>query len=185
MSAVASAAPGADSRPSPQLRRRLACFVYEGVLLFGVVMLGGLLFSPLVQQRHALQMRHELQAFMFVLLGLYFVWFWSHGGQTLAMKTWHIRLLTRAGEPVGTLRALARFLASWVWFLPSTAAVALLGWQGKGQVFGLMAGWVLLYAALSLLHPRRQYWHDALCGTELVACQPSIGGGKRRAATKA
>jgi hypothetical protein len=26
-----------------------------------------------------------------------------------------------------------------------------------------------VYAALSRLHPQRQFWHDALCGTRLVA----------------
>ena len=50
---------------------------------------------------------HGLQAFLFLVLGLYFAWFWSHGGQTVAMKTWHIRLLTHDGRPVprGTRRA--------------------------------------------------------------------------------
>ena len=35
---------------------------------------------------------------MFVVLGIYFVWFWSRG-QTLAMKTWHIRLVDAQGRP--------------------------------------------------------------------------------------
>ena len=42
---------------------------------------------------------HGLQLFVFLVLGLYFSWFWSHGGQTVAMKTWHIRLLTRTAGP--------------------------------------------------------------------------------------
>src|ERR1700752_432270 len=101
---------------APSLLRRLGCFLYEGVLLFGVVMIAGYLFSSLTQQRHALQGRHGLQAFMFVILAIYFVWFWSRSGQTLAMKTWHIRLLTTRGEPVSQARALMRFMLSWIWF---------------------------------------------------------------------
>src|SRR5690606_4324287 len=46
---------------TPGIARRLASFVYEGVLLFGVVMIAGFLFSTLTQQRHALQGRHGLQ----------------------------------------------------------------------------------------------------------------------------
>jgi hypothetical protein len=65
-------APGA----APSLRRRMACFVYEGVLLFGVVMCAGLVYSSLTQQRHALVGLHGLQVVVFVVLGLYFVWFW-------------------------------------------------------------------------------------------------------------
>lgn len=172
MSAPPASLPVAEA---PPLRHRMASFVYEGVLLFGVVMIAGLAFSMLVGQRHALQDRQGLQAFMFAVLGLYFVWFWSHGGQTLAMKTWHLRLLGTDGRPVSMARALARFLASWIWFLPPLAGIPLLGWQGSGAIGGAVLGWVLLYAALSRLHPRRQFWHDALCGTQIVPHRPPPG----------
>jgi len=36
----------------------------------------------------------------------------------------------------------------------------------------LMIG-VLTYAALARLHPDRQFWHDAVCGTRLVTWQPA------------
>ena len=97
--------------PTPSVLRRLACFVYEGVLLFAVLMIAGYLFSSLTQQRHALAGRAALQGFLFLVLGIYFVWFWSHGGQTLAMKTWRIRLIGQDGlavitnTRVGALRA--------------------------------------------------------------------------------
>lgn len=158
---------------APSVRRRLACFLYEGVLLFGVVMIAGYLFSSLTQQRHALQGRHELQAFMFLVLGIYFVWFWSRGGQTLAMKTWHIRLLSADGTPASQWRALGRFFASWVWFLPSLSVIWLFDWHGSAAIFGAMTAWALVYAGLSRLHPRRQYWHDAICGTQLVSWRPT------------
>ena len=82
---------------APGLWRRLACFVYEGVLLFGVLMIAGL---PLLAASPSSAMRCRarcgLQAFLFVVLGIYFVWFWSRGGQTVAMKTWHIRAASTA-----------------------------------------------------------------------------------------
>ena len=62
---------------APRLARRLAAFVYEGVLLFGVLMLAGYVYSGLTQQRHALQGKTGLQAFLFVVLAVYFGWFWS------------------------------------------------------------------------------------------------------------
>jgi uncharacterized RDD family membrane protein YckC len=159
--------------PTPGIRRRLACFVYEGVLLFGVWMAVGLVYGVLTRQTHALTGRHGLQAVMFVVLGLYFVYFWSRSGQTLAMQTWHIRLVTREGAPVSLLRAALRYLLAWLWFLP-----ALLGWWlsglkvGGGTFVALTAG-VLTYAALARLHPQRQFWHDAVCGTRLVTWRPA------------
>jgi uncharacterized RDD family membrane protein YckC len=167
MSGDAPAGASFDPR-APALFRRLACFVYEGVLLFGVVMIAGYLYSTLTQQRHALHGQHGLQAFLFIVLGIYFVWFWSHGGQTVAMKAWHIRLVGTDGHPVSQWRALARYLLSWLWFLPALAAVYLAGVHGLGAIFGTLALGVLAFAALSWLHPQRQFWHDAVCGTRLV-----------------
>ena len=95
---------------APALVRRMACWVYEGVLLFGVVWIAGYLFGTLSQTRNALDNRHALQAFLFVVFGIYFVWFWAKG-QTLAMKTWHIRLISAKGGAVSQARALLRYLS--------------------------------------------------------------------------
>jgi uncharacterized RDD family membrane protein YckC len=162
----------ADHFDTPGLARRLAAFVYEGVLLFGVVMIAGYLYSSLTQQRHALQGQSGLQGFLFVVLAIYFVWFWSHGGQTVAMRAWHVRLVTREGRGVGQGRALLRYLASWVWFAPTLAISWLAELHSAAQIFALMAAGMLVYALLALLHPERQFWHDALCGTRLVTWQP-------------
>jgi uncharacterized RDD family membrane protein YckC len=158
----------AVAAPPPGLLRRLAAFAYEGVLLFGVVMLAGYLYGSLTQQRHALQGQTGLQAFLFVILGLYFVAFWSRGGQTVAMRAWHLRLVTLDGRPVSQARALARYMASWIWFVPALLSAHLASLRSAAEIFILMAAGVMAYAMLALLHPRRQFWHDALCGTRLV-----------------
>ena len=163
---VAAAAPG--------LPRRLACFVYEGVLLFGVLMISAYLYSSLTQQRHALHGKTGLQAFLFVVLGIYFVWFWSRGGQTVAMKAWHIRLVDAQGTAVTQLRAMARYLLAWAWFVPGLAALYLSGGAASvGAMFGVLTLGVLGFAALAYLRPDRQFWHDVVCGTRLVHWQPA------------
>jgi uncharacterized RDD family membrane protein YckC len=168
--------PAADPPPpavatllAPSLARRMAAFVYEGVLLFGVVSIAGYLYATLTQQRHALQGQTGLQAFVFVVLGIYFVAFWSRGGQTVAQRAWHIRVVGVDGAPIGQARALARYLASWVWFLPALASAQFAGLRSALEIFVLMAVGIVAYALLALLHPQRQFWHDALCGTRLVA----------------
>jgi uncharacterized RDD family membrane protein YckC len=158
--------------PTPGIWRRLACFLYEGVLLFGLVMTAGLVYGIATQQRHALVGSTGLQVFMLLVLAAYFVHFWSRSGQTLAMLTWHIRLVTAQGEPVSRGRALARYLLSWIWFLPALATVHFSGLKGAGPTLGAVLAGVLAYAALARLHPDRQYWHDALCGTRLVTWRP-------------
>ena len=105
---------------APPLLRRMACWLYEGMLLFGVVFITGYLFSALSQTRHALDHRHGLQAFVFLILGIYFTWFGTKG-QTLAMKTWDLRVTDRQGRPLSQRRALLRYALSWLWFLPPLA----------------------------------------------------------------
>ena len=155
---------------TPSLRRRLACWLYEGMLMFGVVFIAGDLFGTLSQTRNAMDNRHALQAFLFVVFGIYFTWFWAKG-QTLAMKTWHIRLVDRRGAPVSQARALLRYVLSWLWLLPPLALVAPFSLPG-GEVAVVVFGWVLVWALLSRFHPDRQFWHDAWAGTRLVSTPP-------------
>jgi uncharacterized RDD family membrane protein YckC len=162
--------------PPASLGRRLLCIAYEGVLVFGVLMLAGLLYGTVTQQRHALVGTVGLQAVVFAVLGLYFVTFWSRGGQTLAMKTWHVRLLTAAGEPVTRGRAALRYLLGWVWCVPALAAVGLLsgptGRQGWAPVALALAVNVAAMLLLARAHPSRQFVHDRVCGTRLVDIRP-------------
>src|SRR3990167_2868999 len=107
---------------TPSLARRMACSLYEGMLMFGVVFIARYLFGTLSQTRNALDNRHALQAFLFVVFAIYFVWLWSRG-QTLAMKTWHIRIVDRHGRPLSQARALLRYVLSWLWFVPALAKI--------------------------------------------------------------
>ena len=163
---------GSTLFPTPSLIRRLSCWFYEGVLLFGVVFIAGYLFSTLSQTRHALDNRHGLQTFVCLVLALYFTWFW-HKGQTLAMKTWHIKMADLRGHAVSQKRALLRFALSWIWFLPPLIV---------GQVLNLTLAltlicslvWVVVWAWLTRFHPEQQFWHDQWSGTRLMDVRPSL-----------
>lgn len=166
---------------APGLARRMAAFVYEGVLLFGVTMIAGYLYSSLTQQRHALQGKAGLQAFVFVVLAIYFTWFWSRGGQTVAMKAWHIRLVSAGGQPVSQARALLRYALAWLWFMPALATAWLADLHGAGAITALLLAGVSSYAALTRLRSDRQFWHDAVCGTRLIDWRPAAPQAKSAA----
>jgi len=155
---------------APSIPRRMACWLYEGMLMFGVVFIAGYLFSTLTQTRHALDNRHLQQAFLFVVFGIYFTWFWSKG-QTLAMKTWHIRVVNPQGQPLSQARALLRYLLSWLWFLPPLATGGAFGLPGS-ELAVVVIGWIAIWALLSRFHPQRQFLHDAMAGTRLVPFKP-------------
>lgn len=155
---------------TPSLMRRMACWLYEGMLLFGVVFIAGYLFGTLSQTRNAMDNRHGLQAFLFLVFGIYFVWFWSKG-QTLAMKTWHIRVVDAAGLPLTQHRAFGRYVLAWVWILPPLAVLWPLGLSG-GETSVLFLGWVAVWAILSRFQRDGQFWHDVWAGTRLVDSEP-------------
>lgn len=148
----------------------MACWLYEGILLFAVVFVGDYLFSALTQTRHGLTNRHPQQVFLFLLLGIYFIWFWTRG-QTLAMKTWHIRLVDGQGRPVSQGRAAWRYLLAWAWFLPPLAIAWLMVWPPLASV-ALTGLWIIVWALASKVLPQRQFPHDLVAGTRLVDARP-------------
>lgn len=154
--------------PAPTLLRRMAAFTYEGVVLFGVVMVFGAIYSITTNQTHGLHGRNGMQAAMFLILALYFIWFWTHGGQTLAMRSWQLRLVSVDGAPITLKQALIRFLLSWVWFVPSLLTAWLVGWHQSKLLYGAMFVWIGMYALLSKLQPQQQFWHDTISGTRVI-----------------
>jgi uncharacterized RDD family membrane protein YckC len=174
----AAAPPGAGTTPAPSLARRMACFVYESMLLFGLGLVPGVLgalFFAQTGQQHPLQGATALRLFAWVFYGVYFVWFWSARGQTLAMQTWHIGLVTASGQRLTQRRALARYLACCIaWLAPPTLvamALRLPPWLGLAAT----AAWIVVYALLALAEPDRQFWHDRCCGTRLIDTRGGTG----------
>lgn len=154
-----------DTLAAPSLRRRMACWLYEALLLFAVALLATLLFSVATQMRNALQHRQWLTAFLAVVLGIYCCWFWARG-QTLPMKTWRIAVVDRHGRRLTQGRALLRYIYSSMWVIPPLviAEGRFTGWDVAVVFFG----WVAFWALSSRLHPQGQFWHDAWAGTRLV-----------------
>ena len=168
---------------TPALWRRMAAFLYEGVLLFGVLMIAGYLYSSLTQMRNAMVGTTGLQAFLLLVLAIYFSWFWTHGGQTVAMRAWHIKVVDAQGRQLTQARALLRFALAWLWFLPALAAIHWGGLQGKLATFGTLTAGVIGYALLAWLHPKQQFWHDVVAGTRLVTWRPALPAKTKSAAS--
>ena len=161
-----------DASRTPSIPRRLAAFLYEGVLLFGVLMVGGLFYAALTQKPHEQIDLLGWQLFLLGVLAVYFCWFWVHGGQTVAMRAWHIRLVAADGGSLSKRRALARFALAWIWFVPALGLARMLGVKDGASLSALLLLGVFGYAALASRLPDRQYWHDIVCGTRLIHSPP-------------
>jgi uncharacterized RDD family membrane protein YckC len=127
------------------IARRLASILYESLLAFAVIFFAGLLFYGAASGRLSGLMRSLFQIYLIVILGLYFVWCWHRGGQTLPMKTWQLRLVSADGGPVSVRRAALRYLL----------ACLSVGLAGTGLVW-------------AVFDRDRQFLHDRLAGTRIV-----------------
>jgi len=166
MSATTEATSFEDGLIPPSLTRRMACWLYEGILLFAVIFMAGYLFSTLSQTRYALDNRHGLQAFVFLILAIYFTWFW-HKGQTLAMKTWHIRIVNAQGLPLSQQQAFIRYLFCWIWLLPPLFISGWFSYSGLESLICITA-WIAIWALSSRLQEQGHFWHDVWAHTRLI-----------------
>lgn len=151
MTVEVSAAPvGTVFVVAATLKRRLASLIYEALILTAILLAGAL---PLVMISHGwdqFRVRLSLQVWLLFLCGMFYAWQWSGTGQTLPMKTWKLRLVTREGLPVSRGRALARY------------ALAIISIMTLG--FGYL--W-------AILDRDNQFLHDRLAGTMLISAAPA------------
>ena len=153
--------------PCP-LWRRLTALVYESLAVVAIVMVVGLLCQLATGGRLIATGAHPAIAWWYqplqgLVVGAYFVVSWLRGGQTLAMRPWHIRLVGADGTPVKPGQALRRIVVA---ALP-LALLGLAPWLGlRVALWAVVAGWVSWFAP-ALIDPRRRALHDIAAGTEL------------------
>lgn len=130
------------------LARRLASIIYDLLLLCAVLFAASIpvTMGLGIPYGHPLYIGYVV--YIYTVIFLYFGWFWVHGGQTPAMKTWNIRLVETGGTNVSWKQALIRFLGA-------CASSLLLG-------VGFL--W-------SLIRKDKASWHDLLSETQLIKTQ--------------
>lgn len=95
--------------PAASLARRALALVYEALLLSALFLVAALPYVFATHATDAIVTRPLFQVYLTAVAAAYFIWQWRRG-QTLPMKTWRMRIVTRAGAPLGLRHALARFL---------------------------------------------------------------------------
>lgn len=118
---------------------------YEGMLLFAIAFCASLLFQAATEGQLDGWLRPFHQSYLFLVFGLYFLWHWMRGGQTLPMKTWKLRLVSLDGKDIRAKQASIRYLAAWI------------------SLLCLGAGFLW-----AIFDRDRQFLHDRLAGTRVI-----------------
>jgi len=158
-------------QPTPTIRRRLSAMLYEAFLLLAVQFLAIAVFLMVTRDSHSAAYNVALRCVMFVVAGAYFMYFWNDSGQTLAMKTWRVKLVLPGHSALPLRLAALRFLLAWVWFLPGLLVCYGLRLPAKRDVVGIavvMLANIILWALTALLDQERQFLHDKMLGTKLI-----------------
>ena len=154
--------------PPCPLWKRLLALVYDLLIVVAIVMVVGLLCQlaaggNLITTGPQTVVPPWYQALQAVVVSTYFVSSWRHGGQTVGMRPWRIRVTDAAGNRPSMRQSLIRLLIAGAPLLALTLA-PMIGLQATlWTVVALWAGWF----ALALFDSRRRALHDLVAGTEV------------------
>jgi len=131
--------------PPSGLLRRLAAGVYDTLLVLALFVIPTLLAMAFRGGEPIPPSNVLFQLLLLATAAAFFVWFWTHGGQTLGMRAWRIRVELESGASLTPRIAAIRFLVGMV----SVAALGLGLW------------WILI-------DRQKRAWHDRATGTRVV-----------------
>lgn len=133
--------------PGAPLWRRLLAILYDTMVLVCVIFIAWqpVPLLPLDQLPPLVSQALRL-AYLFSITFLFFGWFWTHGGQTIGMRAWQLKLLSTAtGASPGWRQCWIRYI------------VAIVSWMAFG--LGYLS---------ALFNSRNAAWHDLASATQLV-----------------
>ncbi|MGZ4992755.1 MAG: RDD family protein [Methylobacter sp.] len=136
--------PGNDPLSKPGFLRRLAVVFYDLLLLIALLFVATAILLPLNSGEPFTDRQVFFPIYLLLVSFFFYAWFWTHGGQTLGLRSWKIKVLTLDKKPISWKQALIRFIA------------AILSWGFCGLGFL----WILI-------DKNQRSWHDHLSHTAL------------------
>jgi len=115
---------------TPGIFRRLAALFYDLLLLCGVLMIAVTFLivpyeliagTPFPYDEHFYRL--GLRLYLVTMIALFFIFFWVHGGQTLGMRTWRLRLVREDGSSLKAGDALTRLVWATLCLAPAGAGL--------------------------------------------------------------
>jgi uncharacterized RDD family membrane protein YckC len=128
----------------PGLLRHLAAIIYDLLLLVAVLFFATAILLPFNGGEAFSHQQITYPLYLLTVSFCFYGWFWTHGGQTLGLKAWKIRLLNNTYQFISWRQAFIRFF------------VSILSWG----ILGLGFLW-------PLVDKNQRSWHDIASKTGL------------------
>jgi len=171
---------------APGLLRRLAAIFYDTILVLSLMVAAfALVYLPLAMGLGIEDLRehpvlsHLLFLWMLAVGAGFHLWFWTHGGQTLGMRAWRLKLVQADGRPITWPQAGLRVLTAIPAWLVGIIGIALatgisLSSQAWLQPFATWPRGSILLAGIAwlVIDHWPGGWRDKLTGTRVVLLPP-------------
>ena len=155
---------------TPGFWRRMVCLLYEFLLLLAVLFIASFIFHLIFSDTQAAYFKLLFQFYLLVIMGCYFIWFWTHGGQTLAMQTWKMRLVAADGSGLTKKQAITRYLFTLIGILFFVSIDQLIPFEFI-TYYQLVFISILLFGSgfiWAVFDHDHQFLHDRLAGTRII-----------------
>ena len=159
--------------PAPQFWRRVSCCLYEQLVLLGVIAFTFLVPNLGLGILFGVSLPSWLTfLYLYSVLGIYFVWYWTKSGQTLAMQTWRIRMIAANGFNLTRRQAIWRYVYGSLWIVPCVFLQWIFHLE-KWQIIEMLFAVALFIWPLSIFLDRhspslRQSLPDRMANSRLV-----------------
>lgn len=134
--------PGQTSKQAPGFFRRIAATFYDALLLLAVLFFATAIALPLNAGEAFSSKQYYYPAYLLGISFVFYGWFWTHGGQTLGLRSWKMKLISKNQQSITWKQAFLRFVG------------AIISWLFLG------AGFIWI-----LLDKQNLSWHDYLSDT--------------------
>lgn len=128
----------------PSLLRHLAAIIYDFLLLVALLFFATALLLPFNDGKAFSQPQVFYSLYLLAVSFFFYGWFWTHGGQTLGLRAWKIKVLDDNRELITWRQACIRFMVS----------IASWGFLGLGFLW-------------TLVDKKQRSWHDIASKTGL------------------
>lgn len=113
--------------PRAGFLRRFGVIIYDALIIVAVAFLGiivALITAQITVSTGLVPMPESgeiadllsgnlvYQIYMLLVIGSFYVWFWTHGGQTVGMKAWRLRIQNTDGTGISNKQAIIRMVSA-------------------------------------------------------------------------
>lgn len=157
----------------PNILKRLLATFYDSFLVLATIFIAVALTLPFTKGEVAAEKNIFMTLYILVVIYLFYGWFWTHGGQTLGMRSWKQKLVSNDGNNVNWKQTFIRFitgLPAWCVFIIGISLWALPDKFKLAEGFISIPAWLFITTGFIwvLLDIRNNNWRDKLSGTKII-----------------